>query len=391
MTRLLVIIPDRLSDILAKGEIQPNYYNPGEIFDEVHILMTNDDRPDPAILKRMVGRARVETHNLPENPTLIAQNWQRWWKKPLRDWAAPGVELARRVNPHLIRLHGADWNGYLASRIKRALNLPYVMSLHINPDVNPVRRFVRPPFTPDQAQHNAFFDYIEGEGLRSADLVMPVYKPIVPYLKRHGVARFEVCYNVLNGVHLRKKESYRRGDRFRMICVGRLNPDKNPGNILRSMAEIPDAELTVVGDGPLRPDLEVLADRLGLTGRIEFRPSVDNDELCAMLPGFDLFVVHTEYWELNKSVLEALLTGLPVVINRRLGPAVPELEGVDFVHFVDNSAEAYAQALNWLMNDQAARETLGRRAFAHAQSNWAPAVTEAKVAEIYRRTMRGAG
>ena len=30
----MVIIPDRISDILVKGEYQPNYYNPGELFDE---------------------------------------------------------------------------------------------------------------------------------------------------------------------------------------------------------------------------------------------------------------------------------------------------------------------------------------------------------------------
>ena len=30
-------------------------------------------------------------------------------------------------------------------------------------------------------------------------LVMPVYKPIVPYLDRLGVKRVKICYNVLNG------------------------------------------------------------------------------------------------------------------------------------------------------------------------------------------------
>ena len=63
MNRLLVCVPDRITDILVKGEYQPNYYNPGEFFDEVHILMTNDDRPDLQALQRTVGRARLFTHN----------------------------------------------------------------------------------------------------------------------------------------------------------------------------------------------------------------------------------------------------------------------------------------------------------------------------------------
>ena len=71
MSKLLVLIPDRLSDILAKGEIQPRYYNPGEVFDEVHILSTTVDNPDRDLLQRMVGRARLHLHFHADDPTLI--------------------------------------------------------------------------------------------------------------------------------------------------------------------------------------------------------------------------------------------------------------------------------------------------------------------------------
>ena len=57
-SRLMVLIPDRLSDLVSKGEITERYYNPGNLFDEVHIVMTNDDKPDPVALQKMVG-ARV--------------------------------------------------------------------------------------------------------------------------------------------------------------------------------------------------------------------------------------------------------------------------------------------------------------------------------------------
>ena len=386
--RLMVIVPDRLSDILVKGEYQPNYYNPGELFDEVHIVTTTDDRPDLAQLQRTVGRARLHVANVPEQPALIEKNWQRWWKKPLRDWARPGVDLARQIRPQLIRVHGADWNGYLAARIKKALGVPYVMSLHINPDENPVRRVRGASLSPAQQRHNEFFEYVEGEGLRNADLVMPVYRPILPYLQRHGVRRVEVSYNILNGNFLRKKESYVASRPFRIICVGRLIAEKYPDAIIKAIAALPGTELTIVGDGPKRAELEQLARDVGAADRIHFRPAIANDELCAMLPSFDVFAVHTEYWELNKSVLEGLLTGLPLVINRRTtGPAVPELDGADFVCFVDNTPADYQRAIAALMADAASREALGRRAYAHAQANWSPAVTEQKVVGIYRRVL----
>jgi len=372
-----------LSDIISKGELQPNYYNPGGIFDDVHILMCNDDQPDRGVLQYLVGKAKLTLHNLPDNLNLVGRRpeFMTGWR--LRRWAAPGVALARKIRPALIRCHGADWNTYLASRIKAKLGIPYVVSLHINADVNAVRRFTNLHLTAGQQRHNRFYEYIEGEGLCHADLVMPVYRPILTYLQRLGVSRFEVCYNVLNSKHLKTKTDYALHQPARIIYVGRLFEEKNPDNIMRALVKLPNANFTIVGDGPIRPRLENLAIELGISDRVFFRPAIANDELCELLAEQDIFAVHTEYWEISKSVLEALLTGLPVVINNRIGEPVQELEG-DFVMKVDNTEEGYLAALQLLLHDDAARSSLGKRALAHARSLWDPAITEAKYGSIYR-------
>lgn len=387
MPKLLVIIPDRISDILIKGEYQPRYYNPGEVFDEVHILSTSLDDPDRAALQRTVGSAKLHLHFHPDDPRLIGRWPGVMQRRALNLWASRGVELAKRIAPDLIRCHGADWNALLASRIKAALGTPYLVSLHINPDVNAVRRILKPDLSREQTRHNAFFEYIEREGLVHADLVMPVYKAIMPYLARHGVESVQVCYNVLNGDRLRRKSDYSLGTVPRIICVGRLLDEKDPSPIIQAVASIPKVELLIVGDGPKRSALVALAADLCVSDRVKFSPAIENDELCKILPEFDLFAVHTEYWELNKSVLEALLTGLPVIINRRLGEPVPELDNADYVRTVDNSSASYHEALTELLGDDARREALGRAAFSHAQANWAPARTEAVYAEIYRKIL----
>ena len=385
---MFVLVPDYLSHIVKKGELQPRYYNPGEVFDEVHILTTTPDRPDPAALQGMVGKARLFLHNLPEDERMAMRPW--WWfdNLLLRRWAQPGVDLARRIRPGLIRCHSADWNSYLASRIKAALGTPYVVSLHINPDVNPTRRFQDNPLDRTQKRSNALFEEIEREALRHADLVMPVYQPIIPYLDRMGVRNYEVCYNVLNGDNLRKKDDYGIGQRFRVLSVGRLFEAKYPDKLIRAVAAQPNCFLTVVGDGPARPALERLVRELNAADRIDFQPAIVNDELCALLPTYDAFAIHSEYWEINKSLLEALLSGLPCVINRRRGLPVPELEG-DFILKVENTVEGYANALLRLSTDHGFREALGRRAFDHAQRHWAPRLTEDRYATIYRSMLAG--
>lgn len=387
MPRLLVIVPDYITAILKKGEYQPRYYNPGQVFDEVHILMTNADAPDAESLRRTIGDAKLFLHNLPEPANIERWSWTVFTDRMLQKWAAPGVELARRIKPDLIRCHSADFNCYLASQIHRHLQIPYVVSLHINADVNPTRRYLDSVLTPQQRRHNAIFDHVEREALGYASLVMPVYQPILPYLERMGVKRFDVCYNVLNGDHLRRKTDYELHGAGRIVCVGRLFDDKYPDAIIRAVSAIPGLELDIVGDGPARLALETLVAELGVTERIRFRPAVPNDRLCAELPGYDLFAVHSEYWELNKSVLEALLTGLPVVINRRKGLPVPELDG-DFVVRVDNTEQGYLSAFHSLLGDNSLRASIGQRAYAHAQNNWGPRVTEAKFAGIYRSLIR---
>ncbi len=385
MKRLAVIIPDRLSDIVDKGELQPRYYNPGDVFDAVHIVMTNDDRPPLEPLRYLVGRAELHVHNYSDDLNLVGQPYKRWH---LLKWAWRGFGLLRAINPQLIRCHGGDWNVYLAARARQVLGIPYVVSLHINPDVNPTRRFPGGKLSDAQRRHNDFYEYIERVGLRTANLVMPVYKPILPYLDRLGVRRREVCYNVLNSAHLRVKDDYRLHARPRIISVGRLIAEKNPQAIVRAVARTAQVELTIVGDGPERPRLEALARELGAGDRIVFRPALENDALCQILPDYDLFAVHTEYFELNKSVLEALLTGLPVIMNRRHGAPVPELAAAPIVQFVDNTVDGYEAAIKQMLSDGTARESLGRRARQYAEDRWSPSITEAKVAGVYRQMMR---
>jgi glycosyltransferase involved in cell wall biosynthesis len=382
--RLMVIIPDRLSDLVRKGEITERYYNPGEVFPEVHIVMTNDDKPDRAMVQKTVGHARLHLHNLPDSrrafvPTL------GWRPLLLGSWAKHAVDLAKAIGPAMIRCHGAQLNAFAAAAIKRSLNIPYVVSMHTNPDEDVrgrARGLVRRVVTRLQQD-------VERVGLVNADMVMPVYQTIVPYLQRLGVTRYEVCYNSLNPKYLRRKDDYRLHDPVRVISVGRQIEGKNPDNLIRAVAQLPNVHLTMVGDGTHHAHLRRVAEECNIGERIEFIASLTNDELCRRLPDFDLFATHNEYWGIPKAVLEPLLSGLPVVINHRQGAPTPELnDGICVL--VSNTPDGYREGLARLMTDAAYREQLGRICYAFAQKNWSPAGTEAKFVGIYRKVLAAA-
>jgi len=373
MAALLIIIPDRLSEIVAKGEVVTRYYNPGDLFDEVHILMTNDDSIQPKGIRKMAGRARLFIHNLPIPPGL----WFRPWR--FNAWVKQAVILAARIRPQLVRCYAGELNAYLAYQIHKRLGIPYIVSIHTNPDeaitdkVGWRRRLVR------KAKER-----LQRQALQGADLVLLVYQGIVPYARRMGVTRFDVVYNVLNRDHLIPKTDYVLHRPVRVLSVGRQIPGKNPENIIRAVARVPDVQLTLVGDGPLHEDLRRMTKDCGVEERVVFLRSVPNDDLCAAMADYDFFAAYTDFMEIPKAVMEPLLVGLPVVVNQRKGQPVPELQG-DFVLLVDGSVEGYEEAFRKLIDDDRLRESLGQKGFRHARIHWAPERMEARLVEIYCR------
>jgi glycosyltransferase involved in cell wall biosynthesis len=188
--------------------------------------------------------------------------------------------------------------------------------------------------------------------LRSADFVLPVYDPLTAYLRGPGVNRYEVVYNALNSQFLWPKEDYRLHDPVRFVSVGRQLAGKDPVNLIRALAALPGVRLTMIGDGPLHPRLARSAGEADVSGRVEFRRAMANNDPCRCLRDFDTFAVHNDYFGIPKAVMEAFLVALPVVLNRRPGDPVPELRD-DLACLVDDTPGAYAAALERLVKDRA--------------------------------------
>lgn len=378
---LLNIVTDRLSHLEGKGEMTSRYYNPGGVFDDVHILMTNGDKPNPANLQKMAGDARLHIHNLSAGKKLLLKSLF-WRPALLKAWAAEGVEMARKIKPDLIRCYGNYINGFVASEIKRELGIPYVVSLHTHPDENRSNL----SFGWKNFLYYHFSAAVENVTLENADSVVVVYRSLLPYVERRRPGRHGTIYNAVNPDMIRTKTDYSSDGPLKILSVGRLIPGKNPKHLIEA-AIAEGAELTVVGDGPLRSALQEKADKAVGPGHVVFIPRMTNDELCSRSPEFDIFAIHSDYDGIPKTVLEASLCGLPVIANRRPVKQVPEFED-GWMELVENSTSGYAEAIK-KMAGQEQREELGRKAHDYAHRNWNPQQTEARYAELYNRLMQG--
>ncbi len=381
MGRLLIVYRNGLETIVRKGEIVPRYFNPGEVFDEVHIVSLNDERPSPRELQETVGGAKLVLHNLPL-PSLAKVFI---WPPALRIWLHKGLRLAKSVKPNIVRVYGSELEGHLAAKIKSALSVPMVLSLHTNRDAV-YRETGRPRF--DRWLVAQAAERSTREALFAADEILPVYKPIIPYLEKRGIRRHRVIYNAV-GHTLTPKDSYALHKPARLICVGRFERSiKDPTNIVRAMADVPDAELTLVGDGQLSDKLVDLARDIGVADRVEFIRAMPNARLLELLQKQDIFVFHSTL-QLSKIMMEASLAGLPIVTNVRQRDPEPRFMEDEVAVHVQDSPEGYAEAIRRLLDDQDLREELGGKARSYAESTFHPADMEREAADVYRELIAG--
>jgi glycosyltransferase involved in cell wall biosynthesis len=382
---LLIIVSDELSAIVRKGELTPRYYNPCNFFDKIHILMTNADKVDPAPLRLLVGSAELHLHNLPIPRNLGTRLSNRLGISPifLGKWINEGVQLAKELKPDLIRCYGISYNALLAARIKKRLGIPFVVSLHNNPD-DDFRG--REATSLRQKTYAWSHKSVERPALRASGHFIAVYKTIIPYLTRNKVTNYSVIYNAV-GYGAKPKDNYSLHDPARILCVGRqISKHKNPTHIVEAIPALDNTVLTLVGDGELHEPLVKLAKQLGCDSRCKFIPALHNEEVMKLLHESDVFVFNQIILGISKAVIEAALTGLPIIVNQRPHGATDELSA-DWLMQAEDSKEGYLAAMRTLLHDKAKREQLGRAAYSFACKFWAPEKLEEQVVEVYRQVM----
>lgn len=106
------------------------------------------------------------------------------------------------------------------------------------------------------------------------------------------------------------------GRRLRLVTVGRLLELKGIAGIVRAVAKVPEAELTVVGDGPEEGPLRVLAGRLGCEDRVVFTGRLGWRDTLARIASSQLLVLNSSHEGLPHVVIEAQALGVPVVATR---------------------------------------------------------------------------
>lgn len=179
------------------------------------------------------------------------------------------------------------------------------------------------------------------------------------------------------------------GQRPILGAVGRLSTEKDHATLVEAfgllIASGLDARLVIIGEGPERPRLEALAQRLGVSDRVLLPGFVPSAR--AYMPLFDVFVLPSLTEGLPLTLLEAMLAGTPVIATP-VGGVPHTLEDGDSGLIVPpGDPDALERALRRMLAGPDFARGLAARARRQVETRFTGAVMVQRYVDLYERLL----
>jgi glycosyltransferase involved in cell wall biosynthesis len=289
----------------------------------------------------------------------------------------------RSVAPDVVHVHSGAW--LKAARAARRAGVPRVVhTAHglIGDDDEPW-----------------YAPFLHRWAARYTDWVAPVSAPLRDYMARRvniAAARMRVIPNSVNTDQFRpgqptgalRKKLGIASDCLVVGTVARLDPVKNHALLIDAFARVhallPNTTLVIIGDGPLRGDLEARVRSLGMESDVHF-VGVSSD-VAALYRDLDVFVLSSNAEGTSMSILEAMASGVCVVATAVGGTADLLANGATGMLVPPSNPAALASALTVVLRDGELRRHLADVGRARAEKQY----SEPVMLEAYEALYRGA-
>jgi glycosyltransferase involved in cell wall biosynthesis len=281
--------------------------------------------------------------------------------------------LVERLRPDVVHTHGFRTD-VIDAPVARAMAVPTVTTVH--------------GFT-GGGWKARLYETLQVRAHRSFDAVVAVSRPLLDHLLRRGVPRDRLHLHPNawkpGGPWLSRREARERlsldegngpaevpgGPRLRegvtaatsadapvhLGWVGRMSREKAPDVFIEALGGLRERSWTasMVGDGPLRGDLELRCAELGVSDRVTWHGNVTG--AGALMRAFDVFVLSSRTEGTPIVLLEAMAAGVPIVATDVGG--VSDLVGEAAVLADGDSPRSLAAAVGRVLDNPGLRGRLG--------------------------------
>ncbi|MFV8751677.1 glycosyltransferase family 4 protein [Nannocystaceae bacterium ST9] len=252
-------------------------------------------------------------------------------------------------NPDLISTHSTK-AGWLARAVGKTLGVPVLVTAH--------------GWLLEQGRLAAWqrvAKLAEQTTAPLADVILCVSNYDRELALRHRIApaaKLRVVHNALPEADAPQADPGRSPPK--LVMVARFEEPKDPLTAIAALARLRALEWTceLIGDGPMRPQVERAIAEQGLADRIVLAGT--RDDVPQRLAEAQVFMLITRREGFPISILEAMRAGLPVVASAVGGIAEAVVEGETGALVEAGDPAALAGALEPLLRDAGLRTKLGQ-------------------------------
>ena len=362
---------DPIIAYFEKGEIKERYFNPNNIFNEIHIISFIKKDIEESKVQKIAGNAKLIIHSVGE---INLKNRKKYVPKIL--------ELVDKINPDIIRAYNSLIHGWFATQASKKLNIPFFVSLHTQYDYN--RKLVRKKNLKKFLALKYLEKFIEPYVLKNADKITIVYKIIEPYVLKHTTTKPELLYNKINCKEFLNVDKNKNLPSPLVLSVGNLIESKNHKLLIDSIENL-DVYLLIIGKGELYDELREKINTKKLQNKITILESVPYQNMPSYYKASDIFALAYDPNQegLPMPVIEAMASGIPVIIpesedSKELG---------DSVVFAKRTVEEFTKKIEELLKNKTKRDEYSGKCLETAKK-FDISKLEKREAEIYQELIK---
>ena len=335
--KLCVFPNDPLQAYYDKGEINERYFNPNNLFDEIHCISTVSKDIDVEKVQKLASTAKFEIHSVGK---INVRNYKKELSKI--------IELVKTINPDVIRAFNPLIEGWLAAKCSNELKIPFLLSLHTQFESH--KKKAKKTNFKKYLVFKYTEKFIEPFVLQSADKILIVFDIIESYVKKYTDTKPEVLYNGVDRSLFSPSISKDQQKKPLIISVGNLTDVKDHQCLIKAMKGI-DANLLIIGKGELYTDLQKLIKKNDLQEKIDIKTSVPHEKIAEYYRSAQIFALayFPEFESIPKPVMEAMACGLPVVITQSTKEFTTGLENVAVL--AKRVPSSFEEKINQLLNE----------------------------------------
>ncbi len=377
----LIFPNDPLIAYLEKGELKDRYFNPQNVFEEVHFFTFGNKECDVKDVQKTIGTAKGFIHRIN--------------KLSIFDMFFPSrrvqeiKNIIQNIKFDIVRSYNPIFHGYYAGLMAKEHKKPFLMSLHGNYDLDIRYQYFK-------NRDKRYLKYllskftVETKALTLATHILAAYKFASKYATDNGFdeRNVSVIYNRVYLDRFRPNKHLESKSEIKVICVGRLIKEKGQRTLIEAIPKLSkNIIFTFVGDGEDYDLLQSKIQKYGIQDRVKLIRSIPNEKLAELYREHDMFSLPISYGGICIPAIEATASGLALVMPKPIHEETPEIIG-DYAEVVENSVQGFVDGIQKIADDFELRRKMiekGLETIKYYSGN----IMENKEAELYESLVNG--